>query len=318
MSGGDVQFRVFKKVADTTRTVSRLDIPTFALAECCFELPALAETTGTDEFKNDKHSILKRYDINVFTSVDLYIQKYVGGVWVDQVQVVNDDNGIFYGLGSFNDSLITLNYIGIIVDWQKVLINYGEGNYRFRFNEFDFQANETDSFYEFEFCLNNYTQYRADKTTRFTTYTKGYRGDYLDDTNIWDFTNVVSVVGGEGWFQEIRLPNSFFGGNKSDYSREYVKYSNGQQVYLKDEQVENYVWYSGLYPAQLHNWIKTDILQSDRIFVNDYNSNNPNIFNNKAVHPSSNYEPRWNYNNLRALVDVDFTQEYQNRRKKRC
>ena len=318
MAGGDVQYRVFKKVADTTRTSVRLDIPAFSLNECCFSLPALAETISTDEFKNDKHSLLRKYDINLFAAVDLYIQKYVGSDWADQVQVVNDDNGTFYGLGSFNDSELTLNYIGLIVDWQKVLTNYGEGSYRFRFNEFDFQANETDTIYPFEFCLKTYTQYRADKTTRFTTYTKGYRGDYLDDQDIWDFTNVVDVVGGEGWFQQMRFPNSFFGGNKSSYEREYVKYSNGQQVYLKDEQVENYTWNSGHYPSLLHDWIKTDILQSDRIFVTDYNSNNPNIFNNKAVHPNSNYEPKWNYNNLKAFVDVDFTQEFQNRRKKRC
>ena len=321
MAGGEVQFRVFNRVADAIQTTTRLDIPAFQVTECCFQLPVLAELVGTDEFKNDKHSILKRYDKNLFdsvSSVKIYIQKYENGAFVDKVTPVDDSNGEWYEYSTFTNSEQTLYYVGLIADWQKILINYGEGNYRFRFAETDYAAVVTESFYPFEFCLQQYNQYRADKTTRFTTYTKGYRGDYLDDKDIWDFTNVVSIVGGEGWFQQMRLPNSFFGGNKSAYEREYVKYSNGQQVYLKDEQVENYTWYSGLYPAQLHNWIKTDILQSDSILVTDYNSNNPNLFNNKEVHPNSNYEPRWNYNNLKAFVDVDFTQEFQNRRKKRC
>lgn len=328
MAGGEVCFRVFNRVSQELSRATRLDVPAFFEKECCFQLPVLAEVLGEgdDVYKNDKHNVLRKYDSNLFTDVVIFLEKYdttnplqVDG-WYEAEDLSVEALGTYYPYGSvgmsFSDG--TKNYVSSTIDWQVVMYFHGEGTYRFKFKETNFTGNITYSYYFFEFCLKKYLPYRADRTTRFTTYTKGYRGDSFIDNDIWDYTNLAQLIGGEGWFQQMRFPNSFFGSNKSAYEREYIKYQNGQQVYLKDEQVENYTWNSGHYPSELHNFIKTDILQSDRILVTDYNSNNPNVFNDKAVHPNSNYEPKWNYNNLKAFVDVDFTQEFQNRRKKRC
>lgn len=319
MSGGEVCKVKFSKVSQKRVTPIRLDIPPFPLKECCFKLPVFADVTAIeDEFKNDKHSVIEKYDKNLFTDVVIALEKYELGVWVEKADLLTNLYGKAYPYGTFTNSEDTLKYVAYEINWLAVMVSFGEGTYRFKFKETNADTSITESFYPFEFCLKSYLPYRADKTTRFTWYTKGLRGDYQDDEDIWDFTKVVEIVGGDGWFNQMRLPDSFFGDNKSGYEREYVRYSNGRQVWLSDEQVETYEFHSGMYPALLHDFIKTNIIQADRIFVTDYNKLNPNLFNNKAVKCDGNYEPSWNYNNLNAFVTVPFVQEFQNRRKLRC
>lgn len=313
MAGGEVNYKLFSKVVTPTALVTPTDVPNFSQAECCFALPALAATTGTDIYKNDIHNLIKKYDKDFMSFVTIFIQKREGGNWVDKVEVVNDDYGTFYQLGGFNDSTLRLNYVRLDVEWQKVLNAFDEGTYRFRFREIDFQENEEFVLYPFEFCLQTYTEERADFTTRFDWTLENYIGNWEDDRDVWDFTQMNN-----GFPNQIRLPESIFGYNKSSYEREYIRYQNGQQVWLQDEQVESYTWNSGQYPALLHDFIKTNILQADEVTVTDYNSNNPNVIKDKAIKPNSNYEPDWKYNNKRAFVSVDFVQEYQNKRNRRC
>jgi len=319
MAEGEVVKQEFFKVFSLPEARKKPPLPASVLSkkECCFSLPALADDTGNDA-TNDKHTILARYDASLYADVTIFLQKYENGAWVDKVELIDDSFGINYSFGTITDSEEIFNYVAYTIHWDLVRNFYNDGTYRFRFKEVDTSATETESFYLFEFCLKEYLGHRANGTTRFTWYTKGYRGDAFEDTEIWDFVKAAEEVGGEGWFNQMRLPDSIFGSNKSEYEREYVKYSNGQQVWLKDEQTESYTWFSGQYPAQLHDYIKTEIIQADRILVTDYNTNNPNIIDNKAVNPNSNYEPQWQYNNLKALVEVEFVQEYQNRRKLRC
>lgn len=318
MAGGEVCKEVFYLAVEPAAQKVRLDLPSFDTDACCFTLPVFAETIGTDEFKNDNHSILKRYDKNIYSLVYQVLQKYEGGEWIDKAILTNDDYGTVYVFGLLKDSLDTLNYVGYQIEWQKVLIEFGEGSYRFKYEETKHDLSTDESFYQFEFCLKNYTPYAVDNTTRFTWYTKGFRGDSEDDLNTWDFEQVAEVVGGKGWFNQMRFPDSFFGGNKSSYEHEYVRYENGQQVWTKNEQIESYKWRSGHYPANLHDWIKTNILQADTIIITDYTGGNPNVLSNKYVNHDGNYEPNWRAGILNAYVSVDFVQAFQNRIKKRC
>lgn len=317
MPEGEVVKQTFFKSVARDVIPDRTDVPAFSQKECCFSLPVLADDTG-DYYRNDKHTILNRYDKNLFDSVTIFLQKYENGDWTDKVEFTDDTYGANYSYGTANDQADRYRYVAYTVEWSNVLAAFGEGTYRFRYKEIDSNLLEGESYYYFEFCLKTYTPQRADFTTRFDWYTKGFRGGVFSDTSIWDYTVIADYVGGDGWFNQIRLPDSFFGYNKSSYEREFVKFSNGQQVWLKDEQIESYTWNSGQYPADLHNYIKTEVVQADRILVTDYNKNNPNIIKAKAVNADGNYEPDWKYNNLKAFVDVDFVQEFQNKRKTRC
>jgi hypothetical protein len=313
MAGGEVCFQVFTKVAEPIGAITRPDVPAFKLRECCFALPALADTSDADIYRNDKHSIIGKYDKDLYTTVVISLEKYVNGSWTEQVQISDNTYGTYYSLGSLTDTTTQLNYVGFYCEWRNVLSAFGEGTYRFNFIETDFQAAETTTLYPFEFCLQNYTDERADFTTRFQWNTQGFRADWQTELDTWDFSQIP-----DGWDNQLRFPQSIFGGTKSEYTREFIRYQNGQQKYLQDEQVEKYTWHSGQYPAELHNFIKTCVLQSDYLTVTDYNSNNPNIFKDKAINADGNYEPDWKYNNRRAFVSVDFAEEYQNRVKKRC
>jgi hypothetical protein len=323
MAGGEVCKEIFFRAEEPAERKVRLDLPLFNQKECCFKLPVLAGELGVvdDPLYNDQTSILAKYDKNIYSDVVIVLQKWENGDWVDKQNLENGSLGADYEYGQFSDfgsSDGRLNYVGSVVKWQLVMFFHGEGTYRFKFEESKFALQGSESFYLFEYCLKEYLPHRADCTVRFDWYTKGYRGDFENDQDIWDYTKVASRVGGDGWFNQMRLPDSFFGGNKSSYEREYIRYSNGQQVWISDEQVETYEFSSGMFPAELHDWIKTNILQADRILVTDYNKNNPNIITNKAIKPTSSYEPSWNYNNLKAFVTVEFEQEFQNRKKLRC
>ena len=318
MAGGEVCFQLFTKVIEQKRRETSTDVPAFSQRECCFQLPVFADLASPDDiYRNDKHSIIGKYDYSFFSVVTIFIQKWNGSAWVDEVEVIDDTYGTSYNYGYFSSSDGRLLYVGFVADFNLILDGLGEGSYRFRYKELDFNANETETIYPFEFCLKTYNENLVDFSVRFETYTKGITGDVDSDLDTWDFINVTNILP-NGWFNQWRLPNSFFGYNKSAYQRDYIRYQNGQEVWLQDEQVESYTWNSGFYPALLHDYIKTNILQADDITVTDYNSNNPNVIKNKAVNASSNYEPNWQYNNKKAFVDVDFIQEYQNRRKKRC
>ena len=318
MAGGEVCFQLFTKVIEQKRRETSTDVPAFSQRECCFQLPVFADLASPDDiYRNDKHSIIGKYDYSFFSVVTIFIQKWNGSAWVDEVEVIDDTYGTSYNYGYFSSSDGRLLYVGFVADFNLILDGLGEGSYRFRYKELDFNANETETIYPFEFCLKTYNENLVDFSVRFETYTKGITGDVDSDLDTWDFINVTNILP-NGWFNQWRLPNSFFGYNKSAYQRDYIRYQNGQEVWLQDEQVESYTWNSGFYPALLHDYIKTNILQADDITATDYNSNNPNVIKNKAVNASSNYEPNWQYNNKKAFVDVDFIQEYQNRRKKRC
>lgn len=322
MAGGDVCKNTFSRVYEPSTKIERLDIPLFSQKECCFKIPVLAELEYSDDAKNDKHSVLKFYDNRLYTGVLMYLEKYENGDWVEKVGLITNTYGKAFPFGFAKNSGGTISFVGYEVDWQKVLVAFGEGTYRVRFDEFDVFGAETESFYDFEFCLKKYLPHRANHTVRFEWYTKGYRGDFQDDLIIWDFTGIQQYLqfqgNLDGWYNQMRLPDSWFGDNRSEYEREYIRYSNGQQVWIQDEQVEKYSFHSGMFPSLLHDFIKTNIIQADRIIVNDYNSKNPNLIVGKAVKPDGGYEPSWNYNNLRAMVSIDFVQEYQNRRRRRC
>lgn len=326
MAGGEVQQEEFCVVIENSDRLAptRLDIPEFKAKECCFQLPALAVSAlhadADDEFKNDKHSVVWAYDTFI-VSVVLQLEKHENGDW----QYLADLDDLTYGMPypfagivkTDVDNNILLYYVGFEIDWQKVLDQEGEGSYRIKTVETDAVANVTNQ-YSFEFCLKKYTQFRADRTTRATWYHKSIVGDKVNDALTFDYIPLAQAVGGNGWFNQLRLPDSFFGANKSRYERDYVRYSNGQQVWIQDEQIEEYELYTGQYFAELHNYIKTDILQADRILITDYNKNNPNLLQNKAVNPTGNYEPDWKYNVRKAFATITFEQEFQNRKKLRC
>jgi hypothetical protein len=118
------------------------------------------------------------------------------------------------------------------------------------------------------------------------------------------------------FYNNLRLPG-FFGFNKSEYEREKVRYTNGREAWVKDEQNQKFTYKSRLLPAFILNILRTDIMQADRILITDYNSTNPNSHILREVAADSNFEPRWIEGALLAAVDIDFKPGYNNFKRRR-
>ncbi|GAG92556.1 unnamed protein product [marine sediment metagenome] len=114
------------------------------------------------------------------------------------------------------------------------------------------------------------------------------------------------------------MPEAIFGNNQSSFEREFVRYQTGEDVFVKDQQVESYQLITGYYPEYLHKFIKVDILQADEILVTNYFNNGNATHVERSVVASSDYSPNWSYNSKYASVEVEFTQRYQNHYHKRC
>ena len=87
MAGGEVCFQVFSVAQGRAADLPiQTDVGTSSIKECCIQVKALADTTGNDSKRNDVHTLLNFYNTNYYTSVTIFIQKLVGGVWTDRVK----------------------------------------------------------------------------------------------------------------------------------------------------------------------------------------------------------------------------------------
>jgi hypothetical protein len=282
---------------------------------CCFVLPVFAETVFTSDFYNDKFCPLFFWNRG-FSTADLWLQKYVNGVWVDTVELNIDDwteTNLAYdpSVFGFFENIYNEKAIGYQLSWRLVLTdsNLGAGTYRIKSTGTAIFGG-TVSKYSLEFCLQEYTQPRADETVRIEWWLNGNIGNPDDDQLKRDYGTL-------NWYNQIRLPGSRFGYDTSQFEREFVKYQNGKEVWLTDKQIEEYILKTGYFDRATHRYIKIDILQADDIRITDYNIQNPTPNQNKFVIVNGNYEPVWQPGTLYAPVEIKFQQAYQNLNHKR-
>lgn len=274
--------------------------------ECCFTLPALAEPSFTDKHKNDKHSVIWFFG-ELFSDAKIYIQKKVNGIYEDQ-ELDDDTYGEFKAFG-FYVNKFNEKAIGYQIDWAKVLVNseggfQGEGVYRFK-GEGTPAIGDPVVFYSFEFHLQKYADHRADGTVRAEWYRKGILGSKENDAKIDDFGNL-------NYYNSIRLPKSIFGLETSSFERTYIKPPNGSQIWTKDDQIEEMIWRIRQMPEPVHRFLRIDMMQSGRVIINDYNSDNPTKHIDREVVPNSNYAPVWTRGAMTAPVELKFNPYYQN------
>jgi hypothetical protein len=274
---------------------------------CCFILPALAELTITSDLKNDKHSVIWFFN-QLFTTALMTLQKYENGVFSDIDELDSNTYGFFYDFGFFENKYGE-KAIGYLIDWQKVLATQGEGDYRVKIEATPtFGADFED--YSFDFCLKQYLNHRADYTTRISWKRNGQYGDEKNDEKKIDF-------GMLDWYNQLRLPNSFFGRPTEEQEKTYTKYESGAEIWTGDKRIEKYAFTGILYPSFLHRFIQRNITSGDNILITDYNIRNPNTFVDKKVVYESSYEPKWNNDVDRATIELTFKQEFQNLVRKR-
>lgn len=283
-----------------------LDLPSPIYSTCCDSQVVFTDNIGTDEFKNDITSVLFKYPPS-YSAVTMVLQKNISGEWED-VDTLNDNlNGTFYALGFIVDE-DNNKYIGYKLNWYLIYGLHQSGTFRVKTNETSVFGS-TNS-YSSEYCLTIYNSNFADGTVKIETYTNGIRGDITDPYGYFDFQNT-------NWYNSIRI-NGMFGFDTSDYEREFVEYDNGQLLWTKDVQTVKYKLKVKPIDAVMHNFLKTDVLQSDEIFITDYNKNNANRHVQTPVIVDGGYEPKWNAGIKVASVEVNMKSALNNLRKKRC
>lgn len=312
MSNGEIIAKKFIFVqADPDQTPRTLDLPANTALDCCFCIPALAESGSTDELKNDIANFIYHFGSTVTTST-LYLQKHNGAEFADVAALTGSS---VYGTDVPFGSISTgdLNYIGYQLEWEKVLTAEGIGSYRVRI-EYTSLGSVIDLF-SFPYKLQIYNPVRADETVRVDFYNDKIIGKYDDPKLTRNFLPFTSL----GWRNQLRLPNSIFGYPTSTYEQEEVRYLSGRRVDNKNEQEPEYKLIVGGAPYWLHDYIRTEVLQSDLISITDYNSTNPaGCFVEFDVKNSGGYEPGWEADLQNVPVEMTFRIDTNNLRSLIC
>ena len=294
--------QVFARVTST----SRVSFPECEnnLYDCQYTSTVFADGT-TDEFKNDKTSILGMFE--AWTSgVVIKLQKLSAGTYSDLVTIANDDLGEYYHLGYWTSKPY---YAGVVLYWKEVYATYSTGTYRISFTETN--PTGTNTTYSKPYCLKAYGCGAADNTVRLEWWLNKGIGDIDNDQRVLDYSTL-------NWYSQIRLPQSFFGYPKSSYETETIQYSNGQIDDIKNIQTEKYILKIGLVPAWVHNIVKTYACQADTLKITDYSPNNPQQIVEKAVRLVSAYEPRWSEHSKCASVRLEFEPKYSRLERFKC
>jgi hypothetical protein len=274
---------------------------------CDFHLPALAEFEPSDDHFNDKHSVIWFFD-ELFSDVKIYLQKKTSGTWADVIELTDDTYGTFYEFGFFVNKF-SESAIGYLIDWTLVLNEEGVGMYRVRVTGTKAIGSFTDQ-YSFEFDLQVYTQYRADRTVRVEWNRNGVLGNRITDERVDDY-------GVLDWYNSIRIPNSLFGLDVSELTQEYIRYPNGANVWLGDSQVEELTWNIYSLPQELHRFLQVDLMQAGKMKFTDYNKLAPTPNVDRWVVPTSGYKPEWVIGTVNAPVKLTFKPYFENLTHKR-
>lgn len=311
---GEAQKEDFVLIADdptgtTAITLAQVQQPGI----CCFGMPALAETSFTSSFNNDQHDVMTFWNL-AYTGAVMTFQTFTNGAWVDVTTIVDNSLGTFNAFGFNNivpeQNIFQENAIELLIDWALVLAAHGAGRYRVKTTGTTFDANTLDII-SLDFCLEEFSEARADKTVRIEWFLNQNIGDEDDDTKKKDY-GTLNI------FNQLRLPNAMFGGDKSDYDREFTKYQTGRMTQTKNEQVEAYTLTTGQMPNEIHRLIKINCLQSPDIFVTDYNLLNATPHTQQSVIMASGYEPTYVKGVRKYKVEIEFEQAFQNFVTKNC
>lgn len=260
---------------------------------------------GLATYENDFNSFYQNFPIvkNVTSgfTVTWTIEKYENGAWNTVININSNAYGYYYALGQI---FFRPTFTGVQINWGKVLNAEGEGCYRVKVN-MSYQTmtwpsylNEpvpttyTDCSVSPIFELKEWDCVKAHGTVKFEIWSRGVIGDPYTDFLKHDLCRAVL-------YDSIRV-KGFFGLQKSPtYKTENNKWGTpiqGAIERVRDEQIQQWEYESGLLPEYIHTRFSTFAMMADTMFVSDYNINNSDWnINRKNIVKSegASYEPEW-------------------------
>ena len=302
-------------------------LPAFSKCDCrewinddCYINPVFASISDNNPLKNDHNMFFLEYPF-FFTFLwqtpalsQMGIEEWDGTQWLLTTNLNNNTYGFFYDF----DDLCISNWKGFDIDWQLILITFGEGLYRFRI-DYDVFGN-TGILVSEPFCLKEWSCEGINNTVRWeSTIIGGRLGSIVDDKKLFEYCcTKKGTTGGLTLRDQIRV-YGFFGHEKTEYERLNVEYMNGEIVQVRNEAIQKFEYESALQPKWVHDRLKAYCLMADEIYVTDYNWNNADYdIKKKRVTCDGSYEPEYNINTRYSNVKVPFKEGFQNVIRDKC
>jgi hypothetical protein len=284
--------------------------PESGTAECCFILTALAESSFTSEYFNDKHRAIFFWN-NAFTTATMKLQKYntSTGAWADSATLTDNTYGTYYA-AAFHTTIYSEIAQGYELDWALILAALGEGQYRIKATGTTITSATVDKF-SLEFELREYTTSRAENTVRIEWWLNGNIGDPNNDLIKQDYGTL-------NWYNQLRLSDSKFGFDEPELTREFVRYQSGKQVWNKSMTKETYLLKTGRLPNNVRRYLLYNVMNGDEVRITDFNSDNSVTHLDRYVAPVGGFVPKYTDGVKLAPVEIKFEQLYQNNEHKRC
>lgn len=275
---------------------------------CCGDLiwRVLADSAGADKLNNDENTFIFWYDGAAVDSVVLKLVKSDGSEIILTGVSGTSVYGTKYDFGFFiNDA--GEKFIAYHIEWRKVLLTLGEGTYYIK-SQVTTKFGDTGEELSDTYCLKQYTVERANGTVRIEYFLNGILG-------LSEFDEKTKDFGELNWYNQHRF-DGFFAYSKSTYKSDYIRYANGQDVWVSDEQEPEYKLDLKPMATFKINTLRTDILQSDEMTITDYNSRNIETYYKKQVQKTSELAPKWHYLKSKlASVTITFKQSFNNLKK---
>lgn len=309
---GDVQTATFFTISAESPLATG---PTFAEGiggECCVDLLLFGDNSTPEntanKYRNDKTGYFEYYSNDTDSAV-MKIQKCVNGTMTDQ-HTVDGTYGTFSDFGEFQSD--NRKYISLKnIDWTAILLAFGEGKYRLIVETTNILASVvTVPDCSFTYTLKNYSDEAADGTVFIRTNPTNILGNIKRPDEAFTFPSE--------WSNGIRVP-AWFGSNFSEYERETVRYDiDGFLQDLTNDQTEKFILDTDGLPAYVHNFLKTNMFQSNYVNITDYNTDNANRHTETRVKLDSEYSPNWIKRVNKATVSVEFKSAFDNLRALNC
>lgn len=260
---------------------------------CCYENLVLAG--GVEPFQNDITSVLfKAFDPT--DTIDFFLEKD----GVGEVAVLNDNAlGTFFPIGSLPTQLLLA---GFKLEWAKVLLAHGEGNYKIRIERNLITGN--DILFTINYNLKTYTAELADNTIWI---------EWIQDGEIIDGLDYTGIE----WFQAVRFPG-FFGNVQDEFEETRWKDSNYETFQIRNEITFNWPTEIGPIPSCIST-ILQNIKQGNIIQITDYNKfNHDYLLQQKVVRLSEIGETNYGRRTRRAVYNLTFTDRKEDHIKINC
>ena len=287
--------------------------------------PVFGELTATGHtmkstYENDFNSFffdfpLIKKNVTGFTVV-FTIEKLVNGVWTTAITITNNSYGVYYPFGGI---AFKPTYTGVSINWGAVLDAEGEGCYRLKLNmsyttlvynnnytgtSEPVLTTYTDCAASPIFDLKEFDCVKAHGTAKFEVWSTGVIGDPYADF-------LKHNLCGRTLFDSIRVWGMIGFQTTPTYKMDNNKWGSPKQGLIervRDEQIQQWVYESGLLPEYIHTRFSTFAMMSEMMFASDYNINNSDWTikrKNIIKSPNTGYEPEW----------LDRTADWQKRNK---